>query len=179
VTSRTTQTTTHTLDVPGATLTYDVRRNDASTEPILLLVTIGDKYQASGVFDGWGYLNLHDATKPNLPIIGTYAVPESLDPAFASGFGILSIHEIKTDPREENLGYISYYNAGFRVVRFNKKGISEVGRFIDQGGNDFWGVFPIGDETVGHGYSGPIRGKNPFVLASDRDFGLYIFRYTG
>jgi len=141
--------------------------------------TIGDKYQASGVFDGWGYLNLHDATKPNLPIIGTYAVPESLDPAFASGFGILSIHEIKTDPREENLGYISYYNAGFRVVRFNKKGISEVGRFIDTGGNDFWGVFPIGDETVGHGYSGPIPGENPFVLASDRDFGLYIFRYTG
>src|SRR6266545_4045826 len=38
VTSRTTQMTTHTLDVPGATLTYDVRRNDASTEPILLLI---------------------------------------------------------------------------------------------------------------------------------------------
>ena len=30
--------TTHTLDVPGATLTYDVRRNDASTEPVLLLI---------------------------------------------------------------------------------------------------------------------------------------------
>ena len=38
MTTRTTQTTTHTLDVPGATLTYDVRRNDASTEPILLLI---------------------------------------------------------------------------------------------------------------------------------------------
>ena len=38
MTSGTTQTTTHTLDVPGATLTYDVRRNDASTEPILLLI---------------------------------------------------------------------------------------------------------------------------------------------
>ena len=38
MTSRTTQLTTHTLDVPGATLTYDVRRNDASTEPILLLI---------------------------------------------------------------------------------------------------------------------------------------------
>jgi pimeloyl-ACP methyl ester carboxylesterase len=30
--------TTHTLDVPGATLTYDVRGNDASTEPALLLI---------------------------------------------------------------------------------------------------------------------------------------------
>jgi pimeloyl-ACP methyl ester carboxylesterase len=30
--------TTHTLDVPGATLTYDLERNDASSEPILLLI---------------------------------------------------------------------------------------------------------------------------------------------
>jgi len=30
--------TTHTLDVPDATLTYDIRRNDASTEPILVLI---------------------------------------------------------------------------------------------------------------------------------------------
>jgi pimeloyl-ACP methyl ester carboxylesterase len=38
VTNGTTQMTTHTLDIPGATLTYDVRRNDASTEPALLLI---------------------------------------------------------------------------------------------------------------------------------------------
>jgi uncharacterized protein YndB with AHSA1/START domain/pimeloyl-ACP methyl ester carboxylesterase len=38
--------TTHTLDVPGATLTYDVRRNDASTEPTLLL--IGSPMGAAG-----------------------------------------------------------------------------------------------------------------------------------
>jgi pimeloyl-ACP methyl ester carboxylesterase len=35
-----------TLDVPGATLAYDVRRNDASTEPILLL--IGSPMGAAG-----------------------------------------------------------------------------------------------------------------------------------
>ncbi|MGH8914547.1 MAG: alpha/beta fold hydrolase [Acidimicrobiia bacterium] len=29
---------THTLDRPGATLTYDVRSNDASTEPVLLMI---------------------------------------------------------------------------------------------------------------------------------------------
>ena len=29
---------THTLEVPGATLTYDVRRNESSTEPILVLI---------------------------------------------------------------------------------------------------------------------------------------------
>jgi uncharacterized protein YndB with AHSA1/START domain/pimeloyl-ACP methyl ester carboxylesterase len=39
-------TTTHTLDVPGATLTYDVRRNHASSGPILLL--IGSPMGAAG-----------------------------------------------------------------------------------------------------------------------------------
>jgi uncharacterized protein YndB with AHSA1/START domain/pimeloyl-ACP methyl ester carboxylesterase len=36
--SGTTPMTTHTLDVPGATLTYDVRRNHTSAEPVLLLI---------------------------------------------------------------------------------------------------------------------------------------------
>jgi pimeloyl-ACP methyl ester carboxylesterase len=33
-----TETTTRTLDVPGAVLTYDVRSNGSSTEPVLLLI---------------------------------------------------------------------------------------------------------------------------------------------
>jgi pimeloyl-ACP methyl ester carboxylesterase len=53
VTTRTTQMTTHTLDVPGATLTYDVRGNDATTEPILLL--IGSPMGAAG----FGTLSRH------------------------------------------------------------------------------------------------------------------------
>ena len=47
MTEATTQTLeTHTLDVPGAVLTYDVRRNESSTEPILLL--IGSPMGAAG-----------------------------------------------------------------------------------------------------------------------------------
>jgi pimeloyl-ACP methyl ester carboxylesterase len=42
----TTQLTTHTLAVPGATLTYDIRRNHATTEPVLLL--IGSPMGAAG-----------------------------------------------------------------------------------------------------------------------------------
>ncbi len=41
-----TEPTTHTLEAPGAALTYDVRPNDSSTEPILLL--IGSPMGASG-----------------------------------------------------------------------------------------------------------------------------------
>ncbi len=41
-----TEATTHTLDVPGAVLTYDVRSSDSTTEPPLLL--IGSPMAASG-----------------------------------------------------------------------------------------------------------------------------------
>ena len=41
-----TTSTTRTLDVPGATLAYDLRRNDASSEPILFL--IGSPMGAAG-----------------------------------------------------------------------------------------------------------------------------------
>jgi hypothetical protein len=143
--------------------------------------TLGESISVEpGVFDGWGYVNLHDASDPDLEIFDAYAVPESLDPAFMEDFGVLSVHEVKTDPRPNvNLAYFSYYNAGFRVAAFGKNGIQEVGRFIDEGGNDFWGVFPIGDEIAGHGYPGAIDKHRPLILASDRDFGLYIFDFTG
>jgi hypothetical protein len=134
------------------------------------LGTLGEKYTASTEFDGWGYVQLHDASDPNLGIIDSYAVPEALDEEFAEGFGTLSVHEVKTDPRRNvNLAYLSYYNAGARVVKFNqKKGIVEKGFFIDEGGNHFWGTFP---HRLGKSQGAPL------LLFSDRDIGLYILRY--
>jgi hypothetical protein len=44
----------------------------------------------------------------------------------------------------------------------------EVGRYIDAKGNNFWGV-ALAEDASG----------DRIVLASDRDFGLFIFRYTG
>jgi pimeloyl-ACP methyl ester carboxylesterase len=41
-----TEMTTHTLEVPGAVLTYDVRRNESSTEPVLMM--IGSPMGAAG-----------------------------------------------------------------------------------------------------------------------------------
>ena len=86
--------------------------------------------------------------------------------------GTLSVHEVKTDPRTKvDLAYISYYNAGARVVKLSHKhGIVEKGFFIDEGGNHFWGTFPH--------RLGKSRGA-PLLLFSDRDRGLYILRYTG
>jgi pimeloyl-ACP methyl ester carboxylesterase len=48
-----TEPTTYTLDVPGAQLTYDVRRNEETTEPILLL--IGSPMGAAGFATLSGY----------------------------------------------------------------------------------------------------------------------------
>jgi hypothetical protein len=67
------------------------------------------------------------------------------------------------DP-DRRLAYISYYAAGFRILKYGPRGLREVGAFIDEGGNNFWGVevHEVDDEQ--------------YVLASDRDYGLYIFQ---
>ncbi|MGI8657804.1 MAG: alpha/beta fold hydrolase [Candidatus Limnocylindria bacterium] len=46
MTTTTTEPTTHTLEADGATLAYDIRRNDEATEPILML--IGSPMDAAG-----------------------------------------------------------------------------------------------------------------------------------
>ncbi|MDP9405450.1 MAG: hypothetical protein M3O86_02455 [Actinomycetota bacterium] len=144
--------------------------------------TLGQSISARTVFDGWGYVRLHDGA--TLQEIDAYAVPEALDPAFASGFGNLTVHEVKTDPRaNKNLAYFSYYDAGLRIAKFGTDGITEVGHFIAEGGNDFWGVFPLeqgqallNDRDRGRGRD---NAKRPLLLMSDRDTGLWILRYTG
>ncbi len=135
--------------------------------------TLGESIKARTAFDGWGYVRLHDAK--TLKELAAYAVPESLNPAYATGFGNLTVHEVKTDPRPRvNLAYLSYYDAGLRVVKFGPSGIQEVGHYIAEGGNDFWGTFPIQLPA-----NAKANGGAPYLLMSDRDSGLWIFRYTG
>ena len=123
-------------------------------------------------FDGWGYVHLFATNIPrnggpgSITQIDTYSIPEAQDSRFAEGFGDLSVHEVAIDPQKP-LAYLSYYSGGLRVVKYGSNGLREVGAFIDEGGNNFWGVDILKK-----------RGKT-YVLASDRDFGLYIFRYTG
>lgn len=125
----------------------------------------GQDVNIEAVFDGWGYVHMYDAD--TMQDIDQYYVPESQDADFADGFGDLSVHEVATDP-DENLAYISYYSAGFRVVAYDSNGMTEVGKFIDEGGNNFWGV-----EVHKH------PNGQKYVLASDRDSGLYILQYDG
>ena len=98
--------------------------------------------------------------------VDAYAIEEATDPAFATGFGDLSVHEVAVDPRRRDLAYLSYYSGGLRVIRYSAEGIEEVGHYIHENGNDFWGVETFVDPETG----------DTIILASDRDTGLWIFR---
>jgi hypothetical protein len=127
----------------------------------------GGDARAVAAFDGWGYAHLFDPR--TMEEIDSYAVEESIDRRYANGFGVLSAHEVETDQRRsKHLAYFSWYSAGARVAKFGPNGIREVGHYIHKGGNDFWGV-----ETIKRGK------KRPWLLFSDRHFGLYILKYTG
>jgi hypothetical protein len=147
---------------------YDNAACLAGTGPEQLPValgTVGDTLTFGSEFDGWGYVHLFDGT--TMAELDTYALPQAHDPAFASGSGDLSVHEVATSHLQPDLAYFSYYAGGFRVTRIVDDQLVETGHFIDEGGNNFWGVQVF--EHDGQEY----------VAASDRDFGLYIFRYTG
>ena len=82
------------------------------------------------------------------------------------------MHEVATDPLDPTLAYLSYYAGGLRAVQIqcptpgSTAGcqLVEVGGYLDPQGNNFWGV-----ETI-------VRNGQTYILASDRDSGLWVFR---
>ncbi|HSP27689.1 MAG TPA: PA domain-containing protein, partial [Ilumatobacteraceae bacterium] len=126
---------------------------------------VGDRLTFEEYFDGWGFVRLFDRT--DMSEIDAYAIPESRDSDFASGFGDLSVHEVATSLQDEGLAYLSYYAGGIRVIDVDAEtGITEMAAFIDEGGNNFWGIEAFERDGV------------EYIAASDRDKGLYILKYT-
>jgi hypothetical protein len=130
--------------------------------------TRGEYVSATPEYDGWGYVHLYDAN--TMAELDTYAIDEAHDPAYAHGFGDLSVHEVATHPTNSSRAYLSYYSGGIRALEIERKGrgweLVEAGGYLDPNGNDFWGVEAFKDEKTGETY----------VLGSDRDSGLWIFR---
>ncbi len=137
---------------------------------------LGFAVDITATFDGWGYVRVLDGSLNELSQI---TIPETMDEDFATGFGDLTIHEVEVprgDPNEggparddDRLAYFSWYSGGFRVWDISDPSQpAEVGVYIDDAGNNFWGV-ALAEDPDG----------NRIVLASDRDYGLFIFRYTG
>jgi hypothetical protein len=141
---------------------------------------LGPRVSAQSEFDGWGYARMVDTSTASAPNeVGQYNIPETADPAFASGFGDLTVHEVevpRNDPNEggsnadtDKVAYFSWYSGGFRVLDItDPSNPDELGHYIDERGNNLWGV------ALAEGPHG-----RRLVLGSDRDFGLFIFRYTG
>jgi len=129
--------------------------------------TTGDTLSFSSYFDGWGYVHLFRNQSGKMTELDTYAIPQAHDPAFASGFGDLSVHEVATSHEVANRLYFSYYSGGFRVAEIENDEIVEKGHYIDPAGNNFWGVQVF--QSKGQEY----------VAASDRDSGLWIFKFNG
>lgn len=127
---------------------------------------VGDELTFSSYFDGWGYVHLFDNSNGKMTELDTYAIPEAHDPEFADGFGDLSVHEVATSQQAANRLYFSYYSGGFRVAEIKNDKIVEKGHYIAKDGSNFWGVEVFE------------KGGKEYVAASDRDSGLWIFKYN-
>ena len=77
----------------------------------------------------------------------------------------MTVHEVAADP-DHDLFYVSHYALGMRVLAYSDAGFEEVGRFVEAGGSNYWGV-----EV--HRMNG-----QTYILGSDRDRGLRIFSST-
>jgi uncharacterized repeat protein (TIGR01451 family) len=143
---------------------YDPARCRTGPNPPLPAIgTRGSDVSVTSVFDGWGYVRLLDAR--SLAQLDAYAPSPLLDERYAEGFGPLSVNELVADPTHD-VTYSTWYEAGFRVVNFAGARLREVGHFTAPVGGDFFGV----DVHVK-------RDGRRYVLAAERDTGLYVFRY--
>src|ERR671918_1766076 len=175
----TTHTAMHELfaRAPDFTLPYPLG-DPADLEPDI--GEVGFEVDITAIFDGWGYVRVLDTDPASAPTeIAQITIPETADEDFATGFGDLTVHEVEVprgDPNEggpapddDLVAYFSWYSGGFRVFDISDpSNPAELGHYIDAQGNNFWGVALAQDEN-----------GDRIVLASDRDFGLFIFRYTG
>jgi LVIVD repeat/PA domain len=122
----------------------------------------------SADFDGWGYTHMYktNLTKgAKMSEVDYYAPEEGQLEAYAANYGDMTVHEVATDPGRD-LVYVSHYALGMRVLSYNSGGLKEVGKFVEAGGSNYWGV-----EVHKH------PNGQTYVLGSDRDRGLRIFTF--
>ena len=145
----------------------------------IALGTVGSPVQSiDAKFDGWGYVHLFAAsigsTTATLRDVDTFAIPEAMNPAYAQGFGALSVHEVATDKTDASRAYLSYYSGGIRALQIQCAKpkdpttcrLVETGGYLDEHGNNFWGI-----ETW-------VRDGVTYVAGSDMDSGIWIVRRT-
>jgi hypothetical protein len=139
--------------------------------------TAGDAIQGvTSQFDGWGYVHLFSVNSAvtQLTEVDTFAIPEAMNPAFATGFGALSVHEVATEKADARRAFLSYYAGGIRAIqiqcsnpnRASSCRLVETGGYLDPKGNQFWGI-----ETF-------VRNGVAYAVGSDMDYGIFIVKRT-
>jgi hypothetical protein len=122
--------------------------------------------RAAQVFNGWGYLRIFDIQNPSRPVpLSTFATANTTNPAVATQ-GTWSVHNPEV---RGNTVYASWYSDGVRIIDISQPSSPrEIGFWAGAGAPadapavDIWSVVPLGD----------------LLLASDRNFGLYILKLT-
>jgi PA domain/LVIVD repeat len=129
--------------------------------------------RAAAVFNGWGYLRFFDISDPASPVqLSTFATPNTNNEDVALD-GIWSVHNPEMlrddDGDESNVLYASWYSDGVRVLDIRRPSSPrEIASWTGQGA-------PAGAPPVNIWSVVPHRGV---LLASDRDFGLYVLKHS-
>jgi hypothetical protein len=160
-------------------LTYDNAACVDSSPQLapIAIGTFGDPIQKVGsIFDGWGYVHLFavNSAVTKLTEVDTFAIPEAMNPAYATGFGALSVHEVATEKADASRAFLSYYAGGIRAIQIQCSKpkdtstcrLAETGGYLDPKGNQFWGI-----ETF-------VRNGVTYAAGSDMDYGIFIVRRT-
>ena len=122
--------------------------------------------EAASEFVGWGFLRFYDISDPANPVqIATFATENTFNPDVATE-GVWSVHN--PEVRGSTL-YASWYSDGVRVIDISdpanpRESAFWAGEGAPEGAPpvDIWSVVPHRD----------------LVVASDRDFGLYILKHV-
>jgi len=140
---------------PRAIVGYFVGHSDGAA------IVDGDAIDATGLFDGYGYLRLLDVEDPeNIVELDQFATENVFtNPPLA---GDRTMHNVVVD--DATTAYISWYAEGMRVVSFAGDTLTETAHYVDPAGSNFWGVY-----LYEHSDS------NTYILGSDRTTGLWIF----
>lgn len=111
---------------------------------------------SEGAFDGWGYARIFDISNPsNIRLLSTITLPSTFDESAPNPFGVHNVYV------RGNTAYFSWYMDGLVVVDFSRPTAPQIIAESNDG-NNFWGVYVQGD----------------LIFASDRDKGLFIFKFV-
>ncbi len=122
--------------------------------------------RAAAVFNGWGYLRFFDISNPTSPVqVGTFATHNTNNEAVATS-GTWSVHNPEV---VGNTVYASWYSDGVRIIDIAQPSTpTEIGFWTGAGAPadapavNIWSVVP----------------HTGLLLASDRNYGLYVLKAT-